>query len=157
VSLRAHGDVLDRGHADSTSFGQTGLQQLLELGLARARNGPLDQPLRGIFENPGRLACLRVADDDAPCGFGSLLRNPRQLQRQRVRERRVTVIAADENGIVGRHRIDHPARGQLGVGPRFFVPIPSLDPAAGRKRLRLLRQAPHKLGFVTGVLQAHLK
>src|SRR5439155_15913569 len=115
------------------------------------------QPLGGILENPRRLARLRVADDDAPCGFGSLLRNPSQLQRQGIRQGRVTVVAADEDGVVGRDRIDHPARGQLRIWPRFFVPVASLDPLAGRKRFRLLSQAPHKLGLVGSVFQVNFE
>src|SRR5207247_10608122 len=73
--VRAYGDVLNGGYANPAGFGETRLQRLLELGLARARSDALDQPLGGILEHPRRPARRRVAAGATSCRVGGLFGN----------------------------------------------------------------------------------
>ena len=90
-----------------------------------------------------------------PTGSGVARVTPASFEGQRIRQRRVPVVAAEKDGIVSGHSIDHLARGQPGGGPRLLVPISAQQPAAGRERLCLLGDATREFFLAARIFQVN--
>ncbi len=78
-----------------------------------------------------------------PGGSGVNARDARELQRVTVGERHVPVEAADEDGPVGRERVDQLLRRQRRRRPTLVIPVAARNPTPRRK---LLRETPDALG-----------
>ena len=108
---------------------------------------------RVLEDSRGFARC--VAHDDTAHGVRRRARHSCQLEGQRIRQRCVPVVAAEEDrGLIGRG-VDHLARGELGRGPRLLIPISAQQPAARRERPCLFSDAPREFFLAACVFQVN--
>jgi hypothetical protein len=146
---------VDHGHAARKGVRLSPAEGLFPLQLRCFGDQPRDERHRFILQYAGRLAGAGIADDGAARRVRRLARDPGHPQRERVRERHVTVQAVHEDRMLRCQGIDPLTAWQRRAGPGLVVPITARDPAPGRLVPQELADAPRELGGRRCIAQVH--
>ena len=103
--IRPRTHVIDRRHAVRVRVCHRRVKSAIELRRRRIRNRPIDQVLRIVLEDSGRLSG-RVANNGAARNVSTRHRDFGGAQRSGVGERHVSIQAADPHRIIRRNGIN---------------------------------------------------
>src|SRR6185369_6427510 len=109
----------------------------------------------GIFEQSGGLA-VRIAHDHAAGGILALASDPRKLQRERVRQGHVAVIAVEEYRSRRRNCVDPIFAGKLDGRELLIVPVAAQQPLAFRSARNVLGNFLDESFFRSSALEVDL-
>ena len=147
--------IVHAGHPPAVHLGDRGLDGVLHLCARRRRDRALDEALRVVDEDTGRIP-LRVLDDLAATRARRRAGDVRLLEGERVHEAGVAIDALEVHRMIGHRAGQRLVRRPAGVAPVVLVPAAADDPLAARRRAGALDDTGDHLVVRGGAGEIHV-